>query len=61
MWESRRLTTLWASTAFHRIAVICRYYQNDQAKEDEIGKACNTHETDVHTTFWKESLKVKDY
>lgn len=33
----------------------------DQAKEDEMGRACGIHgEKKMHTGFWWESLKVRD-
>jgi hypothetical protein len=38
-----------------------KYNQNDQVKEDEMGRACNTNGRGMLTVFWWESQKERDH
>jgi hypothetical protein len=52
MWEPRRLTTLWAFTAYYRDSFYLTVYNyNVQMKEDEMYGACSTHEREEHSTI----------
>jgi hypothetical protein len=43
-----------------QLVLVPKYNQNDQVKEDEMGRACSTHgEKGVSTVLWQENLMEK--